>query len=77
MKKKRKMFCFLLSLSLIFTMTFGSVSVSAAPKLNKTKVTLLNICERRRANISNTAKYKFIIQSKTMLNTAAPERTIL
>ena len=41
MKKKRKLFCFLLSLSLIFTMTFGSVSVSAAPKLNKTKVTLL------------------------------------
>lgn len=41
MKKKRKMFCFLLSLSLVFTMAFGSVTVSAAPKLNRTKVTLL------------------------------------
>lgn len=31
----------MLLISLIFTMAFGSVTVSAAPKLNRTKVTLL------------------------------------
>ena len=59
MKKKRKLFCFLLSLSLIFTMTFGSVSVSAAPKLNKTKVTLLD------SNMSlNEVMYEVSIPNK-------------
>ena len=41
MKKKKKLLCFVLLISLIFTMAFGSVTVSAAPKLNRTKVTLL------------------------------------
>lgn len=31
----------MLLISLVFTMAFGSVTVSAAPKLNRTKVTLL------------------------------------
>lgn len=41
MKKKKNLLCFVLLISLIFTMAFGSVTVSAAPKLNRTKVTLL------------------------------------
>ena len=41
MKKKKILLCFVLLISLIFTMAFGSVTVSAAPKLNRTKVTLL------------------------------------
>lgn len=41
MKKRKNLLCFVLLISLIFTMAFGSVTVSAAPKLNRTKVTLL------------------------------------
>ena len=41
MKKKKNLLCFMLLISLVFTMAFGSVTVSAAPKLNRTKVTLL------------------------------------
>lgn len=41
MKKKKALLSFVLLLSLVFTMALGSVSVSAAPKLNRTKVTLL------------------------------------
>ena len=41
MKKKKNLLCFVLLISLVFTMAFGSVTVSAAPKLNRTKVTLL------------------------------------
>lgn len=41
MKKKKSLLCFVLLISLIFTMVYGSVSVNAAPKLNRTKVTLL------------------------------------
>ena len=36
MKKKKNLLCFVLLISLIFTMAFGSVTVSAAPKLNRT-----------------------------------------
>lgn len=41
MKKKKALLSFVLLLSLVFTMALGSVSVSATPKLNRTKVTLL------------------------------------
>ena len=41
MKNKKNLICFVLLISLVFTMAFGSVTVSAAPKLNRTKVTLL------------------------------------
>ena len=41
MKNKKNLICFVLLISLAFTMAFGSVTVSAAPKLNRTKVTLL------------------------------------
>ena len=36
-EKKKNLLCFVLLISLIFTMAFGSVTVSAAPKLNRTK----------------------------------------
>ena len=41
MKKEKNLLCFVLLISLIFTMAFGSVTVSAHQKLNRTKVTLL------------------------------------
>ena len=42
MKKKKRILSFFIVVALVFTMALGNVSVSAAaPKLSKTKVTLL------------------------------------
>ena len=55
MRKKRNLRCLVLLFSLVFAMVFGSVAVSAAPKLNKTKVTLLK-GEKTTLKITGTSK---------------------
>lgn len=59
---------FVLLISLYFTMAFGSVTVSAAPKLNRTKVTLLK-GEKTTLKVTGTGQEGCLRSSKKSVAT--------
>lgn len=77
MKKKKRIFSFFIVVALVFTMALGNVSVSAAaPKLSKTKVTLLK-GEKITLKVTGTKKKVTWSSSKKNIATVTSKGQVL
>ena len=77
MEKKKRILSFFIVVALVFTMVFGNVSVSAAaPKLSKTKVTLLK-GEKITLKVTGTKKKVTWSSSKKSIATVTSKGQVL